>query len=106
MTFTTVSLMIHDVGAKEIADYVDDNDKFVSIGNQAYAALAGHRAIHYVDPEDGETFIPYHAVSAWSVKKEPGEYTQPDDEFCKPACPDEGGSNKVGEAIVDEAQAG
>lgn len=114
MTFTTVLLMLHDLDDSiSISDYVDDDGRFVNLGVQAAAAIERKDAVHYVDPENGEIIIPYHAIVGVSITTEPGEYTKPDDEFCEPmacptspVCPSEGGDNTVGSAIVGEAQAG
>lgn len=84
MTFTTITLWLHDGDEpKTIADYVDGNGKFVNIGVIAYSALTKHEAIHFKDENGAEVFIPYHAVLAWTVAKAEGEYTKPEDDFCK-----------------------
>ena len=83
MTFTTVTLNLHDVGEVTIADYVDNNGKFVGIGALAACAIANRHAIHYITQAGVETFIPFHAISSVTIAKAEGEYTKPTDDFCK-----------------------
>lgn len=92
MLFTTVTLLLHnDGGELAISDYVDSNGKFVNIGVQALAALQAKKAIHITAQTGEEVIVPYHAVLGYSVTKEEGEYTKPEDDFCKPVC--DGGSD-------------
>lgn len=93
MTFTTVTLDVHDIGKVVIADYVNDNVQFVGIGTQAAGAIENRQAIHYVTQAGVETFIPFHAISSVEVTRTTMEATTPDD-FCvgmdcysHPLCP-------------------
>lgn len=114
MVFTTVTLILHGLDDSiSISDYVDDDGKFVNLGVQTAAAIDRKEAVHYVDPENGEIIIPYHAIVGISIAKETQEYTKPDDEYCQPmacptspVCPSDDGDNTVGSAIVGTAQAG
>lgn len=86
MVFTTVNVEIHKDGLGHMQEFVDyaDGNKFYNHGVQALAALKAHKTIDINYPELGEKIIPYHAVLSWSVTKEDGEYTKPEDDFCKP----------------------
>ena len=111
--FVSVSFLMHGFEDTpfEVSDYVDDNDRFINIGTQVAAELARHDAVHFADSEGVEYYIPYHAISFVYPAKENGEYPVPEDAFCQPPeCPawgcEETHSNRVDEAIVDEAEAG
>ena len=91
MVFTTVRVYIHEpaLGSHSFEDWVSDLDgKFYNFGVQTLAALKAHKTIDVYFPAgyDGDAYediIPYHAVLDWSVTKEEGEYTKPEDDFCK-----------------------
>lgn len=82
--YVTVSLILHGGTTKEIADYVDNDGKFIALGTQAMAMLERHEAIHYVDANGVETIIPYHAIVEVNVAKESDDYTEPEDAYCQP----------------------
>lgn len=82
--YVTVSLILHGGTTKEIADYVDNDGKFIALGTQAMAMLERHEAIHYVDANGVETIIPYHAIVEVNVAKESDDYTKPEDAYCQP----------------------
>lgn len=87
MVFTTTMVLLHSATPKGFDDEVIDG-KFYNFGVQTLAALKAHKTIDVVYPaEDSlpreEMIIPYHAVLSWSVTKEEGEYTKPEDDFCK-----------------------
>ena len=91
MVFTTVTLLLHGADEpNEIADYLDDNDKFVNIGVQAANAIAKRQAIHVVVMADTdvpmELFIPFHAIVSAIITKAEDTYVKPDDAFCQPVC--------------------
>ena len=104
--FVTVSLRIHGYDSPfEIADYVDGNGRFVNIGSQAVAQLERGDAVHFVAAEGTEIIIPYHAIVAYSVTKEEGEFTPAEDAFCKSA--EQGTTTAVvGTAIVGTSTVG
>ena len=111
--FVTVTLKIHGGTTETIADYLDDDDKFVNLGTQAAAAIQRREAIHYVTQAGVETLIPFHAIDGITITRADGEYTKPADDFCEaiecitaPMCKDGKPSSKVGEAIVDESEVG
>lgn len=103
MLFTTVNIEVHGTLPYMYRDEVIDG-KFYNFGVQAYTALKAHKAIDIHTPAGQgsdypfEEIIPYHAVTAWKVTKEEGEYTKPEDDFCKPV---DGGSDGDGETIID-----
>lgn len=90
MVFTTVTLFLHGADEpNEIADYLDDNDKFVNIGVQAANAIAKRQAVHVVvlaDDVPMELFIPFHAIVSATISKAEDTYVKPDDAFCQPVC--------------------
>ena len=81
--FVTVSLLLHGNTEVEIADYVDNNGKFVNIGTQAAAAIDRGDNIHYVTAEGVDTFIPFHAIDAVNFAKESDDFTPAEDAFCE-----------------------
>lgn len=88
MVFTTTRVLLHNATTpKRFNDDVIDG-KFYNFGVQAYSALKAHKTIDIHSPAEGdypaeELIIPYHAVMVWNVTKEEGEYTKPEDDFCK-----------------------
>lgn len=86
-TFTTVNLLVHGSGSNALVleDYVDDNGEFVNIGAQVADAIEKKRALHYVLDGD-ELYLPYHSIVNAIISREEGEYTEPEDDFCKPVC--------------------
>lgn len=90
MVFTTVTLLLHGAAeTNKIADYLDDNDKFVNIGVQAANAIARRQSIHVVvspDDEPMELFIPFHAIVSATISKAEDTYVKPEDTFCQPVC--------------------
>ena len=90
MVFTTVDVLLHwEDEPLPIADYLDDNDKFVNIGVQAANAIARRQAIHVamlVGDEPMEIFIPFHAIVSAMISKAEDTYVKPDDAFCQPVC--------------------
>lgn len=86
--FVTVSLILHNADTSfEIADYVDDNGKFVNIGTQAANAIEKREQIHFVDAEGNEIMVPFHAIEVLNITKESGEFTPAADEYCTDAKP-------------------
>ena len=79
--FITVTLALHDGDPIEIADYVDDNGKFVNIGYQAEKCIAHRDAVAYAD-ENGEYFIPFHAIIGVQISREVKEVPDVEDKFC------------------------
>lgn len=89
MVFTSVNIIAHSAShVIEIDDMVSDG-KFCNFGVQAYSALKAHKTIDVHLPEaaplspEMEMIIPYHAVLEWELAKTEGEYTKPEDDFCK-----------------------
>ena len=111
--FVTVYLYLHDRGEDTtgIADYIDDNGKFINIGTQTAAMIERREAVHFQEGDD-EIIIPFHAISGVVITKADDEYTKPDDDFCQPPCPEVGcnvsytvtwmnGETKLGEQVYD-----
>ncbi len=94
--YVTVELVLHGVDSTvTIADYVDDNGRFVPLGTQAAAMLGRHDLVHFVDSNGVEVIIPYHAVVSYMVSKQTDDYTELEDEYCiADACVAEGTCNK------------
>lgn len=82
--FVTVSLELHMENGEplEIADYVDDNGRFVPIGTQAAKALEMREQIHTVLSDGTEVIVPFHSIVASAVTKSEEEYTPAEDTFC------------------------
>lgn len=101
MIFTTTMVLLHSATPKGFDDEVIDG-KFYNFGVQAYSALKAHKTIDIKLPNsddyNGEEYIiPYHAVMEWQVTKEEGEYTKPEDDFCKT----DGGDDTTYESVVN-----
>lgn len=99
--FITVTLTLHDGDPIEVADYVDDNGKFVNIGYQAEKCIARREAVQFVDAEGVETFIPFHAIIGVQISREVKEVPDAEDKFCVSGASDCDPTS----SIVDCAQA-
>lgn len=91
MVFTEVQYILHNNPDtwEAFSDFVDDDGRFINDGVKVYSALKAHKTIDVGGTV--EIIVPYHAVMEWKVTKTEGEYTKPEDDFCKSACEPIGG---------------
>lgn len=101
--FITVTLTLHDGDPIEVADYVDDNGKFVNIGYKAEKCVARREAVQFVDADGVETFIPFHAIIGVQIGREVKEVPDAEDKFCVSGVTPSGCDPES--SIVDCAQA-